>query len=113
MNLMQVVYRPEVHPSQSHHPPEFLVMVEEEAYKKWKVNHESVPLVDVLASSKDPVAVIPHGQTGLRTKPSKQELADNLGSDDPFKAAEFVLLNGKLCKLSDMKISNKNFFSKD
>jgi ribosome maturation protein Sdo1 len=113
MSLMQVVYRPEVHPSQAHHPPEFLVMVEEEAYKKWKADHGSVPLVEVLASSKDPVAVISHGQTGLRTKPSKQELSDNLGSEDPFKAAEFVLLHGKLCKLSDMKTSNKDFFSKD
>lgn len=107
MNLMQVVYRPEVHPSQAHHPPEFLVMVDEEAYQKWKVDNGSVALVDVLASSKDPVAVIGHGQTGLRTKPSKQELADNLGSEDPFKAAEFVLLKGKLCKLSEMKASNK------
>ena len=113
MNLMQVVFRPEVHPSQSHHPPEFLVMIDEEAYKKWKVDQGSVALVDVLASSKDPVAVMPHGQTGLRSKPSKQELADNLGSDDPFKAAEFVLLHGKLCKLSGMKTSNKDFFSKD
>ena len=103
---MQVVYRPEVHPSQSHHPPEFLVMVEEEAYMKWKADNGSVPLIDVLASSKDPVAVISHGQTGLRTKPSKQELVDNLGSEDAFKAAEFVLHNGKLCKLSDMKTSN-------
>ena len=112
MNLAQIVYRPEVHPSQAHHPPEFLVMVEEEAYKKWQLDQGSVPLVDVLASSKDPVAVIPHGQTGLRTKPSKQELVDNLGSEDPFKAAEFVLRNGKLCKLSEIKTSNKDFFSK-
>lgn len=110
MNLMQVVYRPEVHPSQSHNQPEFLVMVDEEAYKKWKADHGSVPLIDVLASSKDPVAVLQRGQTGLRAKPSKQELADNLGSDDPFKAAEFVLLNGKLCKLSDMKTSNKDIY---
>ena len=101
---MQVVYRPEVHPSQAHHPPEFLVMVEEEAYQKWKCDHGSVPLVDVLASSKDPVSIISHGQTGLRAKPPKQELVDNLGTDDPFKAAEFVLLNGKLCKLSAMKM---------
>lgn len=113
MNLMQVVYRPEPHPSQSHHQPEFLVMVDEEAYKKWKADHASVALIDVLASSKDPVTVISHGQTGLRTKPSKQELADNLGSEDSFIAAEFILLHGKLCKSSDIKTYNKDFFSKD
>lgn len=106
-NLMQVVYRPEVHPSQAHHPPEFLVSVEHDSYLKWKADPSSVALVEVLASSKDPVAVITHGQTGLRSKPSKQELADNLGSEDPFEAAVFVLNHGKLCKQSDLKISNK------
>lgn len=110
---MQVVYRPEVHPSQSHHPPEFIVLVEEESYLKWKSDPSSVALVNVLASSKDPVTLINHGQTGLRGKPSKQELADNLGSEDPFLAAEFVLKHGKLCKPGDMKTSNKDFFSKD
>lgn len=109
---MQVVYRPEVHPSQSHHPSEFLVLVEEESFVKWKSDPSSVALVEVLASSKDPVSLINHGQTGLRCKPSKQELADNLGSDDPFLAAEFILRHGKLCKVSDMKTSSKDFFSK-
>ena len=112
-SLMQVVFRPEVHPSQSHHPPEFLVLVEEENYLKWKLDPSAVPLISVLASSKDPVAVINHGQNGLRSKPSKQELADNLGSEDSFVAAEFILKHGKLCKPGDMKTSNKNFFSKD
>lgn len=103
---MQVVYRPEVHPSQSHSPPEFMVLVDQEAYLKWKADNSSVALVEVLSSSKDPVAVLANGQTGLRHKPSKQELADHLGSEDPFKAAEFVLNNGKLCKHAEMKTSN-------
>lgn len=113
MSLSQVVYRPEVHPSQSHHPPEFLVLVEHDAYLQWKADPQSVPLINVLASSKDPVAVMTHGQTGLRSKPSKQELADNLGSEDPFHAAAFVLSHGKLCKHAEIKTSNKDFFSKD
>lgn len=111
-SLIQVVYRPELHPSQSHHPPEFLVLVEEENYLKWKKDPSSVALIDVLASSKDPVGVINHGQTGLRCKPSKQELFDNLGSEDSFMAAEFVLKHGKLCKSGDIKTSNKDFFNK-
>lgn len=40
--------------------------------------------------------VVAHGQTGLRSHPSKQELADALGTEDPFLAAEFVLKNGKI-----------------
>ena len=112
-SLMQVVYRPDVHPSQSHNPPEFVVLVEEANLKLWKLNPSAVPLIDVLASSKDPVTLFNHGQTGVRFKPSKQELVDHFGSDDPFKAAEFILMHGKLCKPSDMKTSNKDFFSKD
>lgn len=110
---MQVVYRPEVHPSQSHHPPEFLVLVEEESFLKWKSDPSAVALVEVLASSKDPVALINHGQTGLRCKPSKQELADHLGTDDSFLAAEFILKHGKLCKVSEMKNKDTAFFGKD
>jgi hypothetical protein len=66
----------------------------------------TVPLVDVLASSKDPIMVLPHGQTGIRTHPSKQEMADALGSEDAFEAAEFVLKQGKLVtptRSGDMK----------
>lgn len=111
MSLMQVAYRPEVHPSQSHHPPEFLVLVELDAYNKWKADSSSVALIQVLASSKDPVHVIPHGQTGLRSTPSKQELAEHFNTEDPFKAAEFILSNGKLCKQGEMKTENKAFFS--
>lgn len=88
-----------------------MVLVDEPAYLKWKADHGSIALVEVLASSKDPIAVVAHGQTGLRSKPSKQELADHLGSEDPFKAAEFILLKGKLCKHAEMKTSNKDFFS--
>lgn len=113
MSLSQVVYRPEVHPSQSHHPPEFVVLVELDSFLKWKADPQAVPLISVLASSKDPVAVLAHGQTGLRSKPSKQELADHLGSEDAFQAAAFVLSHGKLCKHAEMKTSNKDFFSKD
>ncbi len=35
-NLSQVIYRPPTHPSQSHHPAEFIVYVDLEAYNKWK-----------------------------------------------------------------------------
>lgn len=119
---MQVVYRPETHPSQSHHPPEFIVLVDANAYNEWKSTaaaaaaaaggdaaggSAAVPLVNVLASSKDPVQVLPHGQTGIRHKPSKQELADHCGSEDPFKAAEFILRHGKLNKHAGMKELNK------
>lgn len=109
---MQVVYRPETHPSQSHHPPEFLVLVDVQAYNQWKSSSSDssvVPLVEILASSKDPVQVIPHGQTGIRTKPSKQELADNFGTEDSFKAAEFILRHGTLNKTSGMKEIYKVF----
>lgn len=108
---MQVVYRPEVHPSQSHHPPEFVVFVEQDTYMKWKADPSSVALIEVLASSKDPIDVIQHGQTGLRSKPSKQELSEHFNTEDSFKAAEFILAHGKLCKQSEMKSTNKAFFS--
>ena len=64
------------------------------------------------SSSKDPVTLINHGQTGLRGN-HPRELANNLGSEDAFLSAEFVLKHGKLCKPGDMKTSNKDFFSKD
>ncbi len=35
-SIMQVVYRPLIHPSQLHHPPEFIVFVESDGYDKWK-----------------------------------------------------------------------------
>lgn len=111
MSLSQVVYRPEVHPSQSHHPPEFLVLVEHYAFLKWKTDPLSVPLIEVLASSKDPISVLTHGQTGFRSNPSKQQLFDYLGSEDPFEAATFVLNHGKLFKHSAIKTSNKDLFN--
>lgn len=95
-NLSQVIYRPPTHPSQSHHPAEFIVYVDLEAYSKWKAGDSSIPLVDILASSKDPVLVLPHGQTGIRSHPSKQELAEALGSEDAFEAARFVLQHGRV-----------------
>ena len=112
MNMIcQVVYRPQVHPSQSHHPPEFVVLVEHGAYQKWQADPQSVPLFDVLAGSKDPISVMTHGHSGLRSKPSKQELSDHLGSEDPFQAALFVLSHGKLGKHQEMKTSNMDFFN--
>ncbi len=57
--------------------------------------------------------VLPHGQTGIRSRPSKQEMADALGSEDSFQAAEFVLRHGKLVtptKNGDMK--NASSFEK-
>lgn len=104
-HLSQIIYRPTVHPSQSHHPPEFIVYVDPEAYAKWKTD-STVPLVDVLSSSKDPIMVLPHGQTGLRGHPSKQELAEAFGTEDAFQAAEFILRNGRMVapsKNGDMK----------
>jgi len=102
--MLQVSYRPPTHPSQRHHPPEFVVLVDTDAYTKWKVNNAGVALVDVFASSKDPIMACQHGQTGMKTCPSKQELAEFFNTEDSFAAAEFILQNGKVANVNaDMK----------
>lgn len=60
-------------------------------------------MFSVLASSKEPIMVLPHGQTGLRMRPSRQELSDTFNSEDEFVAAEFILRNGRLITPSNMK----------
>ena len=102
--MLQVSYRPPTHPSQRHHPPEFVVLVEPEAFSKWKADKCCVSLVDVLASAKDPIMACQHGQTGLKTRPSKQELAEFFNTEDAYTAAEFILQNGKAANVgADMK----------
>ncbi len=54
--------------------------------------------MEILANNpKDAVWVLTHGQTGLKKKPSKQELFDFLdGSENYDDAVCFILKNGKL-----------------
>jgi ribosome maturation protein Sdo1 len=71
-------------------------MIDPQCYARWRADAAAVPIIDVLASSKDPILSLQHGQTGMKMRPSRQELAEFFGTEDAFTAAEFILRNGKL-----------------
>lgn len=93
--LGEVTWRPQKHPSQPHTPPKFLVPVDQNAYYAWRKDRTSVPFHDVVDSFEIFINRS-GGHTGQLDRPSKLQLRDAFGTDDPQAAIEAVLEQGVL-----------------
>jgi ribosome maturation protein Sdo1 len=82
-----------VHKSAGDHSTSFVLMVDEETYKKYKTD-KSIPLAQVV----DSFDILKHvaGRSGLIEKPSKRELEDAFGTKDEDEIVKTILEKGSL-----------------
>lgn len=91
-SLEKVIYIP--HGRVNEHPLTMVLMVDGEAFGKYKKDH-SIPLAEVVDSF-DVFKYENPGTAGLLNKPSYQELTDVFGTTDEYKIVEYMLENGTL-----------------
>ncbi|GKY98582.1 hypothetical protein MPSEU_000815000 [Mayamaea pseudoterrestris] len=93
MTLTKLVYTPHEKSTSSDHPHSFVVLVDNEAYKKWKKD-PSIPLAQVL----DDFTVFRYdtGTSGTLLQPSKRELEHVFGSERSHdEIVQYMLEHGK------------------
>jgi hypothetical protein len=91
-SLEKLIYIP--HGRVNEHPLTMVLMVDGEAFGKYKKDH-SIPLAEVVDSF-DVLKYENPGTAGLLNKPSYQELNDVFGTTDEYKIVEYMLEYGTL-----------------
>ena len=72
-----------------------VLMVDGDAYKEYRHDKKSIPMMDVLNSFQVMKYQNP-GRSGCLERPSKRELQDVFGFTNEDKVAEFMLEHGEL-----------------
>jgi len=90
--MSNVFYKPKAETSAR--VPCFLLMVDEQAYKKWKSDNQ-VPLIDVVENWGVQV-IRDGGHTGKMEHPSNQELEDIFKTSDTTEVIRHILREGEL-----------------
>ena len=72
----------------------FVMMVDSEAFGKYKDGDSSIPIAEIVNSFD--IFRYEQGHTGEKSTPSNRELSDVFGSSNDMAVAEFMVKNGSL-----------------
>ena len=94
MTLEQLTYTPQDKMTSADRPATMVVMVEEDAFRKYKKDSSSIPLTEVVDSFD--IFKFDDGKSGRLGRPSKQELEQTFGTTNDDEIVKFMCEHGQL-----------------